>query len=196
MANVITMFNSLMPIIFAGVANMIFVKHSLFSFAYYPMDNYKILKDGKRLFGDNKTWKGFFGMIGFTIIFQVLWGWVNILIPYLTHNHFIYQIQENTLQLNIILGSVLGFAYVICELPNSFIKRRLDIQAGKPANNYLKYPFIFIDQADSIIGCVAVIAYYARLTLHQIFIYILLGALSHIIINQLLYFSRLRKNPF
>jgi len=42
---------------------MIFCKSSLLEAAYRPMDAGLILKDGKRLFGANKTWKGFFGMI-------------------------------------------------------------------------------------------------------------------------------------
>lgn len=196
MTDIISMYNSLMPVILAGVANMAFVKSELFSWAYYPMDNYKILKDGKRLFGDNKTWKGFFGMIAFGIIFQILWAWVNRTVPFLSQHHFIYQKHENTLQLNITLGFLLGFAYVICELPNSFIKRRLSIQPGKAANNYLKFPFIFIDQIDSIIGCVLVIASFNPLSLGQIVLYILLGGMTHIIINLLLYWSRLRKNPY
>jgi len=40
--------------------------------------------------------------------------------------------------LNALVGFALGFAYVLFELPNSFIKRRLDIAPGKQANNALR----------------------------------------------------------
>ena len=52
----------------AGAANMAFVKAPLLSRLSRPMDGGVVLRDGKRLFGDNKTWKGFFGMIALTAI--------------------------------------------------------------------------------------------------------------------------------
>ena len=52
----------------AGAANMAFVKAPLLVGLSRPMDGGVVLRDGKRLFGDNKTWKGFFGMIALTAI--------------------------------------------------------------------------------------------------------------------------------
>ena len=63
MRSILALYVTLMPVILAGILNMIFCKSSLLEAVYRPMDAGLMLKDGKRLFGDNKTWKGFFGMI-------------------------------------------------------------------------------------------------------------------------------------
>ena len=60
---ILEMYISMMPVILAGVLNMIWCKSDLARCLKIPMDRNIILRDGKRLFGDNKTWKGFFGMI-------------------------------------------------------------------------------------------------------------------------------------
>ena len=74
MRTVLALYITLMPIILAGVLNMIFCKSSLLQAAYRPMDGGLVLKDGKRLFGANKTWKGFIGMIVWGSLAQILWG--------------------------------------------------------------------------------------------------------------------------
>ena len=58
---------TLMSVILAGVLNMVFVKFRCCQKLNRPMDGGICLSDGKRLFGDNKTWKGFFGMILVTV---------------------------------------------------------------------------------------------------------------------------------
>ena len=58
-----TMYITMMPVILAGVSNMVVVKQRWFKNRAKPMDHGKVLKDGKRLWGNNKTWLGFFTMI-------------------------------------------------------------------------------------------------------------------------------------
>ena len=85
------------PVIIGAVINMVFVRLPVLKSLKIPMDCKKTLKDGKRIFGGNKTWKGFFGMIVFTALFAfIIMG-------------------------NFFHGALLGFAYVLFELPNSFI---------------------------------------------------------------------------
>jgi len=55
-------------IVCAGATNMVFVKTLFFKRLDRPMDGGLLLRDGKRLFGDNKTWKGFIGMIVITLL--------------------------------------------------------------------------------------------------------------------------------
>ena len=62
---------------------------------------------------------------------------------------------------NILIGFLLGLGYSLFELPNSFIKRRLDIKPGKTTNGFKKMFFIFLDQADSVFGvCLVVCLFY------------------------------------
>ena len=45
----------MMPVILAGVSNMVVVKQKWFKNRAKPMDHGKVLKAGKRLLGNNKT---------------------------------------------------------------------------------------------------------------------------------------------
>jgi hypothetical protein len=93
------------------------------------------------------------------------------------------------------IGFLLGLAYVLLELPNSLIKRRFDISPGKSGKG-IKSIFIFLDQADSLFGCVLVIAMVYRMSFPFYLLYVFIGALTHIIINMLLYIGKLRRNMF
>mgnify|MGYP001393277506 CR=1 FL=1 len=93
-------------------------------------------------------------------------------------------------------GVLLGFGYALFELPNSFLKRRLDITPGKTISGGWKAFFIFLDQADSIFGCALVVWLFYDLGIGLYLLYVLIGALTHIIVNMLLYVCKLRKNPF
>jgi hypothetical protein len=94
------------------------------------------------------------------------------------------------------MGLLLGFAYAVFELPNSFIKRRVGITPGKTAEGFKKIIFIFIDQIDSILGCVLVVNMVYKMSVQFYFCYVLVGAVTHIVINVLLYLLKLRKNMF
>ena len=64
----------------AGATNMVFVKaHG--SARLRPIDGGVLLRDGKRLFGDNKTWKGFFGMIAITAVWLAIAVWLASHVP-------------------------------------------------------------------------------------------------------------------
>ena len=191
------MYITLLPVILAGIINMVWCKTTAFDFLKKPVDFGKKLPDGRRIFGDNKTFKGFIGMIAFGIIFSVLWGLVCADGTYLSEHNYFYRNYDNTILHNIITGALTGFGYALFELPNSFIKRRFDITPGKNDIKGIKRIFfIFFDQADSIFGCVLVVCIFYPLPIWYYFIYVLLGAVTHIILNMLLYFCHLRKNMF
>lgn len=190
------MYITLMPVIFAGIFNMVWCKAPILKSISIPMDGNRNLRDGKRIFGDNKTWKGFLGMILFGILCTVAWGLINRVNPFLSQHNYFYANYENTIVYNLMMGAMIGFAYALFELPNSFIKRRLDITPGKTLSGIYKVLFIFLDQADSIFGCVLVICIVYKMPVWFYFAYVLLGAGTHIIINMLLYACKLRQNMF
>lgn len=197
MQTILTMYLTLMSVILAGVTNMVFCKYPMFEKLNRPMDaGHHWGKDQKRLFGANKTWKGFFGMIAFGTLFQILWGLLSSVTPILENHNYLYQYQANTIGFNASVGFSLGLAYVLFELPNSFIKRRLDIQPGKQANNQLRWLFIVVDQIDSLIGCTLVLAALIPMSFGRYIAFVLLGGVSHLAINQILYRLNLRKNPY
>ncbi len=192
---IISMYITLLPPIIAGILNSIFCKLSIFQKLSVPIDGKKNLWDGKRIFGDNKTWKGLLGYIILNIIMTVICG--------LIYNgcglegySYIYLSVENSILNNIGIGFLLGLGYSLFELPNSFLKRRLDITPGKTIKGFTKVFFIFLDQADSVFGCVLVVCLFYDMTIGFYFLYVLVGAITHIVVNMLLYFMKLRKNMF
>ena len=196
MTAVLEMYISLLPAILAGILNMVWCKTKILKCLSVPIDNNKVLKDGERLFGNNKTWKGFLGMILLGIFCTIIWGIINSNNSYIFEHNYMYNNFDNTLTYNTLMGSLFGLAYAFFELPNSFIKRRMKIIPGKRLNGIKGFIFVFIDQADSVIGCVLVLTLVYPMSLGFYLIYVLLGAITHLLINILLYFCKLRKNMF
>lgn len=191
---ILIMYATLMPLVIAGAANMLFTKTRLYRSHCSPMDRGRCFSDGKRIFGDNKTWAGFFGMIAATCLAQILWGMLSGASASLGSANELYRRFENTLPFNATAGALFGFVYVLLELPNSFLKRRLDIAAGKTAHGIKGAVFFVIDQIDSLLGVVLLLAFFAGLTFPQYIQYILLGAVTHTALNAVLYALKIRRN--
>ena len=192
---IIKMYVTLLVPIVAGIVNSIFCKTRTLKFLSKPMDFNKNFIDGKRIFGDNKTWKGFLGYILFNIIFSIFWGYIAKITGLQKYNFF-YETHENTFLFNLLIGFLLGLFYALFELPNSFLKRRLDIKPGKTKIGLTKVLFIILDQADSVFGVALVVWMFYPLGIKLYALYILLGTVTHLLINMLLYFLHLRKNMF
>lgn len=184
---------TMIPLILGGISNMIFTKSRLYKSNNYPIDGYKTLKDGKRIFGENKTIIGFVSMTLFIAVYQVIWG-VTCRYIGIEHLNDWYIKNGNTLGTNIITGTATGIIYMIFELPNSFIKRRLDIQPGRTPCGKAGFVFFVIDQIDSLIGVFMFLAIYSEIGISQYFAYLSLGGLTHIIINLTLFKLKVRKN--
>lgn len=193
---VLSMYVTLVPAIFAGVLNMIWCKLPILSSLNKPIDNGVCLSDGRRLFGDNKTWKGIVGYLLLNTLCMVLWGLLCSSNLALSSRNFFYLTNSNTIGFNLLIGVFLGLGYSLFELPNSFMKRRLGVEPGKTKNGFWKVFFVILDQADSIFGCVLVVAILYPMSIGFYLLYVALGALTHIVFNMLLYFAHLRKNMF
>ena len=183
---------TMMPVIISGILNMLFTKTTIYKKYNFPIDGNKTLKDGKRIFGANKTWIGVISMVFFCTLTQVLCGFIckGLNIEYL--NYF-YNIKPNMLENNILIGLLLGFAYMICELPNSFIKRRIGIAPGKSGEKLFKILFLIIDQMDSMIGVMLILYMFSDINVIQYFIFVIIGAFTHIFVNYILYILKVRK---
>lgn len=186
------MYVTMMPVILAGILNMFFVKTSLYQRLRTPIDCGRTGKDGKRLLGDNKTWAGFFWMIVSAMISQVIWG--AVCENWLQGWNYIYDYQTNAFLPNLLFGALFGLAYVLFELPNSFLKRRLDIPAGKTVSGGKGILFFLVDQVDSLFGVELVLACLYPMPWWQYILYIVLGAGTHIAVNWVLYHLKIRRN--
>ncbi|MBQ2437339.1 MAG: CDP-archaeol synthase, partial [Clostridia bacterium] len=65
---------SMCSVVFGGVLNMLFVKTPLYRKLKRPIDGGRNWRDGRRVFGDNKTFAGLAGMTLGTMISQVVLG--------------------------------------------------------------------------------------------------------------------------
>ena len=192
---VLMMYITLLPAIISGILNMIWCKLPILSSLKVPMDFKKKFRDGKRIFGDNKTWKGFIGYLILNTLCSIIWGFI-CKIGNFSHLNYFYVNNSNTILFNLFIGFLLGLGYSLFELPNSFLKRRFNIVEGKNPEGLKKYIFIFLDQADSVFGCCLVVWLFYNLGIKLYLLYVLLGAVTHILVNMLLYFLHLRKNMF
>lgn len=182
------------PVILAGAMNMLWVKVG-WSKLRYPLDHNLVLKDGERLFGENKTYLGLVGYVLWNIVFTILWGWVNAQVSSLENLNLFYRLHENTYFYNVGVGFLLGVAYTIFELPNSFLKRRVKIRPGKSIQGPRRLLFTILDQIDSILGVGLVLRLFYPLSLWQYMYLLFLGFFVHALANVLLYLFGLRENP-
>ena len=186
---IIGMYITLMPVILAGILNMVFVKTPFYRKWKRPIDGGRVFRDGKRIFGDNKTWIGFFSMIAISIIMAVLWGLLCEIFN-ISHMNELYRFYRNEFWYNASVGAYFGASYMLFELPNSFIKRRMDIAPGKTTSKI----FLVIDQIDSLFGVMLILFFTSSIPVWKYFFYIFLGGFTHIAVNVVLYRLKIRKN--
>jgi hypothetical protein len=161
-----------LPLVISGGLHMAVVKLDLLSALKVPIH--------RVWFGGNKTWRGLIVMA----LTSALGVWLTWLVwP-----------QEFGGWNPLVLGSLLGLAYAIAELPNSFVKRRLGIAPGKRPAHHTTW-FTLADQADSAIGCALVYAWALRLSVATVLLLVTVGPAIHLIVNYSLYLLNLRKEP-
>jgi CDP-diacylglycerol--serine O-phosphatidyltransferase len=131
-------------------------------------------------FGRNKTWRGLIVMPVTTAVSVALAS--------------MWWPQHFGGRNPVVFGIILGLAYALAELPNSFVKRRLGIEPGKRPPRHAAW-FALVDQADSAIGCALVYGWALRLTPGTILLLIAIGPAIHLMVNYNLYLMRLRKEP-
>lgn len=183
---------TVMPIIFAGILNMLFTKTKFYNKHKRPIDNRRSINN-KRILGDNKTWIGFGSMVIISGFTHVIWGYILRLLNLESKSDY-YVKHDNRITYNLIVGLSNGFIYMVSELPNSFIKRRLDIDSGKRANGIKGVLFYIIDQIDSIVGIAYLIKKLSKINVRETLKYIGIGGFVHAIINLILFKIKVREN--
>lgn len=106
---------------------------------------------GRRLFGDNKTWRGFLGMVPACALAFPAWAlllgaglprpWDLSLLGYAG------------------LGAACGLGFMAAELPNSLVKRQLDVLPGEaPQSPLWRRVGYAVDRLDSLVGGLLAVA--------------------------------------
>jgi hypothetical protein len=162
---------SVLPVFFAGLVFILTLKY-VPNLLKYPMD-FGISFKGKKLFGENKTFRGPFFMSFFTGLF----GFVLV------------NLMESPFEINwpFLSYFAIGFLYSLGELPNSFIKRRLDILPGKThKNHYFRSLFKIVDIYDSLIFCGLGYIFIFRFDPLLVVVSVLLGGAVHFTTDALM----------
>jgi hypothetical protein len=93
------------------------------------------------------------------------------------------------------LGLAVGFAYVLAELPNSYLKRRLGVPPGASPEHGRLW-FRLCDQIDSVIGCGLIYAWLLDVPMVVLAVCALLAPAIHLVTNLSLHAVGLRREAF
>ena len=160
----------LLPLVLSNIIHMVIVKLNYFQFLSIPLCT--------KLFGINKTWRGF-------ILVSVL----NSLLCWM-----IYLVLKSEMVSNpLFTGFLLGVFYMLFELPNSFLKRRVGIGSGEKANG-IKSFFIILDKTDSAFG-VSLISYFLfSLSITDFLLLFFISVIIHSFFSILLVLLRIKQS--
>lgn len=139
----------------------------------HPIDGGRSFIDGRRIFGDNKTWEGFF--IG--VFTGVLTGFIQMI---LVDGGSVYITRSVALSLGAMTGDLLG----------AFIKRRLGLKPGDPLPFLDQTMFLFIAILTAVAFKVMCVDLVETLFLTAITV------LLHIATNRLAYALKLKDIPW
>jgi len=145
-----------------------------------PMDFGRSLA-GKRILGDNKTWRGFFsGVFASLVVIE----FQSCLYPFPAGMTIIDYESENIIW----FGLALGLGAILGDAAESFIKRRLGILPGKS--------FFIVDQIDWILGAVLASSFFYSWSFSTWLAAILMFGFLHSLVNIIGYWFGLKRNKF
>ena len=162
----------IIPGVIGNVAHMFLVKKDLLSFFAKPVS--------VALFGKNKTLRGF-------IFLPVAIGMVCLL------DSFIWGPFGNDYLSDFLIGVGLGLAYMLAELPNSYVKRSRGIAPGESSAKF-SITQLIIDKSDSLIGACVFYYFVMNITREEILLLFLISFGLHVSISYLLVFVKLKKS--
>ena len=143
------------PLLVAAMLSAVVCRFDLWRVLYVPVDMGAKLR-GRRVFGDNKTLRGFVvaivGCVGAVAVEKTL--------PLPASLCVVDYANANPL----LLGSAMGLGAMLGELPNSFVKRRLDISPGEHTDGPRRVVFYLWDQLDLLTGAWPLVSPWARPT--------------------------------
>jgi hypothetical protein len=150
-----------------------------------PLDGGARLR-GRRLFGDNKTLRGAIVItVGVTVTTLLLSGW----------ERWWSELPDDLTEHGALLyGVLLGLGVVLGELPNSFLKRQLDIAPGEQRLSPGGVLLSIYDQADFVLVVwLLLLPLWAMAPWQAAFVFLVVTAV-HLVINVIGYAIGARKS--
>jgi hypothetical protein len=183
----------LIPLIVSNVLHMVLVKKNGLSSLCIPLNS--------TLFGPNKTLRGFLFVpfVNGILYLVVNWpgGW---LLSGLSPEYYLQQEINigdinflNLLLMQASIGAVYGLFYMLFELPNSWIKRRMGIASGESSTRF-RWFFTLLDKTDSAIGVSLFFGFLNDFNIEMMLQFFLCASSLHFGISGLLVLSKIKKS--
>jgi hypothetical protein len=175
------------PLLPAAIAHGLCVKYDWLSRLKRPLDFGGRLK-GKRIFGDHKTWRAPAIYVVFCTLGTTVQAWLQgrgdlpawlCLVDYERYGSFV--------------GILMGLGMAAGELPNSFLKRQLDVAPGKRKRGLLGFALFLLDQVDLAIGIWVFLFFLIRPSLLLVAWSLLLTIALHVAISAVGYLLGMRE---
>lgn len=178
----------ILPLFLAGVFFIFSLKKGLGKNLAGPID-FGFEFKGKRLFGANKTWRGFLIMPVAAFMFWLL---IVIILKIFHINSGMFVLDYEFSGYAKIL--IFGLAYPFGELPNSFFKRRLGIEPGSQSDNKIfKIFFAIFDLIDSLLLCLLVLLFVYKINFSYSFGAFFIGTFIHYLTDSIMRKVKLKK---
>lgn len=157
-----------------------------------PIDGGRTFR-GRRLFGDNKTWRGFAVMVPAAGLFFFL---ISFVIERFFGGAAALGLWSLPSWQYGLLGLWTGFFFMAFELPNSFLKRQLDVAPGAaPRRTWAKVLTFLFDRFDSLVGLLASTAVFVATPWQLWLLLFVVGSFVHWLFSVLLYAFGVKKRP-
>jgi hypothetical protein len=134
------------PLFPAAIAHGLCIKYDGLQWLKKPIDLGKSYR-GRRILGAHKTWRAPVIYVFFCTLGTITQAWLQGG-GYLPQWLFLVDYEADGL----LVGVLMGLGMVVGELPNSFLKRQLNVAPGKRKKGLLGFAFFLLDQVDLAIG--------------------------------------------
>jgi hypothetical protein len=175
------------PLLMGLMLHGLCIKFNWLSFLYHPIDRGRLFR-GRRILGANKTWRGIVAVsIGTAIGFAMQ----SMLFHRFSSIRAI-ELFDYSLPKAFFVGLALGAASMLSELPNSFVKRQMEIAPGSAAEGWKSILFYAFDQVDFLFGAWLVLAAIIPVTFERILLSFAFLFISHQALTSIGYLLGMR----
>jgi len=167
----------------AGTLHVLWLKSNMAGRFFQPVD-FGLTFRNRRLFGENKRLCGFMVLPPATAAtFVLLYAVAQALFPAIAEALWALSTVQQAG-----LGFAFGLAFMAAELPNSFIKRQLDIAPGETSKQpRLRTIIMLVDRFDSVLGVLLVASLLVHISVATWMLVLIAGPAIHALFSIAMY---------
>ena len=178
------------PVLVAGIGQVVVLKTGLLPGLAAPLD-LGLHWRGKPLLGPRKTWRGVIIMTTLSaLVARAQAGAARRSERLRAFSPFDYERINPWL-----LGVALGLGYCVAELPNSFVKRRLDIAPAGTTDRFAWLQYL-VDQSDSVAGCLVALRLFYKPSWLETGLAFATGLALHVGVDQLMHALGVKRRAY